>query len=95
LFNRDYAFVLDGQQKVVGIVSAESLTKCMNQPGKKLRNALLPGSFAISGKTPVNEVLQRVVDCPCPLPIVDDNGEYIGAITKTVLLRKLYKEKKA
>lgn len=95
LFNRDYAFVLDELQKVVGIVSAESLTNCMNQPGKKLRDALLPGDFAIPGKTPVNEVLQKVVDCPCPLPVIGYSGEYIGAITKTVLLRKLYKEKKA
>lgn len=95
LFNRNYAFVLDELQKVVGIVSAESLTNCMNQPGKKLRDALLPGDFAIPGKTPVNEVLQKVVDCPCPLPVIGYSGEYIGAITKTVLLRKLYKEKKA
>lgn len=95
LFNRDYAFVLDELQKVVGIVSAESLTNCMNQPGKKLRDALLPGDFAIPGKTPVNEVLQKVVDCSCPLPVIGYSGEYIGAITKTVLLRKLYKEKKA
>lgn len=95
LFNRDYAFVLDELQKVVGIVSAESITNCMNQPGKKLRDALLPGDFAIPGKTPVNEVLQKVVDCPCPLPVIGYSGEYIGAITKTVLLRKLYKEKKA
>lgn len=95
LFNRAYAFVLDELQKVVGIVSAESLTNCMNQPSKTLRDALLPEKIAISGNTPLNEVLQKVVEYPCPLPIVNENGEYIGAITKTVLLRKLYKEKKA
>jgi len=95
LYNRIYAFVLDEQQKVVGVVSAESLTNCINQSGKTLRDALLPGKVAIAGNTPLNEVLQKVVEYPCPLPIVDENGEYIGAITKTVLLRKLYKEKKA
>ena len=95
LFNRDYAFVLDELQKVVGVVSVESLTNCMNQKGKKLRDALLPGEFAIPGKTPVNEVLNKVVGCACPLPVIGYSGEYIGAITKTVLLRKLYKEKKA
>lgn len=95
LYNRIYAFVLDEQQKVVGVVSAESLTNCINQSGKTLRDALLPGKVAIAGNTPLNEVLQKVVEYPCPLPIVDENGAYIGAITKTVLLRKLYKEKKA
>jgi len=95
LFNRIYAFVLDEHQKVVGIVSAESLTNCINQTGKTLRDALLPEKITISGNTPLNEVLQKVVEHPYPLPIVNENGEYIGAITKTVLLRKLYKEKKA
>ncbi len=95
LFNRDYAFVLDKTQKLVGVVSAESITHCMNQQDKKLRDALLPGDFSISGKTPVNDVLNKAIACPCPLPVIDGNGEYIGAITKTVLLRKLYKESKA
>ena len=67
----------------------------MSQPSKKLRDALIPGKVAISGNTPLNEVLQKVVEYPCPLPVVNENGEYIGAITKTVLLRKLCKEKKA
>lgn len=95
MYDRVYAFVLDEQQKVLGIVSAESLLACINQPGKKLRDALLPGKEAIAGSMPLNEVLQKVVEYPCPLPVVDENGEYIGAITKTVLLRKLCKEKKA
>ena len=95
LYGRIYAFVLDEQQKVLGVVSAESLVACVNQPGKKLRDALLPGKVAIAGNTPLNDVLQKVVEYPCPLPVVNANGEYIGAITKTVLIRKLCKEKKA
>lgn len=95
MYDRVYAFVLDEQHKVLGVVSAESLLACVNQPGKKLRDAILPGKTAISGNMPLNQVLQKVVEYPCPLPVVDDNGEYIGAITKTVLLRKLCKEKSA
>lgn len=95
LFDRVYAFVLDQQQRVLGVVSAESLMNCINQPGKKLRDALLPDKKPIPGNMSLNEVLHKVVEYPCPLPVVDDNGEYIGAITKTVLLRKLCKEKKA
>jgi glycine betaine/proline transport system ATP-binding protein len=95
MYDRVYAFVLDEQHKVLGVVSAESLLACVNQPGKKLRDAILPGKTAIPGNMPLNQVLQKVVEYPCPLPVVDDNGEYIGAITKTVLLRKLCKEKSA
>ena len=92
IYDRVYAFVLDEQHKVLGIVSAESLMACIDKPRKKLRDALLPDKVTISGNTPLNEVLKKVVEYPFPLPVVDDNGEYIGAITKTVLLRKLCKE---
>ena len=95
LYDRVYAFVLDEQQKIVGIVSAESLVHCINQGGKKLRDALLPGDFAIPENTPLNQILHKVVNTPCPLPVVNAYGEYIGAITKTALLRKLCKEKLA
>jgi len=95
MYDRVYAFVLDEQHKVLGIVSAESLMACINKPRKKLRDALLPDKVTISGNMPLNEVLKKVVEYPFPLPVVDDNGEYIGAITKTVLLRKLCKETKA
>ncbi len=95
IYDRVYAFVLDEQHKVLGIVSAESLMACIDKPRKKLRDALLPDKVTISGNTPLNEVLKKVVEYPFPLPVVDDNGEYIGAITKTVLLRKLCKEIKA
>lgn len=95
LYDRVYAFVLDEQHKVLGIVSVESLIACMQQSGKTMRDALLPESLSISGNTPLNVVLQKVVEYPFPLPVVDNDGEYLGAITKTVLLRKLCKEKKA
>jgi glycine betaine/proline transport system ATP-binding protein len=95
MYDRVYAFVLDAQHKVLGIVSVESLMNCINIPGKTLRDAILPGKAAIAGSTPLNVVLQKIVEYPCPLPVVDENGEYIGAITKTVLLRKLSKEKAA
>ena len=95
MYDRVYAFVLDEGHKVLGIVSAESLLACVNQPSKKLRDAILPGKTAIPSSMPLNEVMHKVVEYACPLPVVDENGEYIGAITKTVLLRKLYKEKLA
>ena len=95
MYDRVYAFVLDEGHKVLGIVSAESLLACVNQPGKKLRDAILPSKTAIPSSMPLNEVMHKVVEYACPLPVVDENGEYIGAITKTVLLRKLYKEKLA
>ncbi len=95
IYDRVYAFVLDEQHKVLGVVSAESLMACANKSGAKLRDAILPDKIAIPSNMPLNEVMKKVVEYACPLPVIDENGEYIGAITKTVLLRKLCKEKLA
>ena len=95
MYDRVYAFVLDEQHKVVGVVSVESLMGCINKSGKTLRDAILPGKTAIPSNMPLNDVMKKVVEYACPLPVIDENGEYIGAITKTVLLRKLCKEKLA
>ena len=95
MYDRVYAFVLDEQHKVLGVVSAESLMACANKKGCKLRDAILPGKTAIPSNMPLNEVMKKVVEYACPLPVIDEYGEYIGAITKTVLLRKLCKEKLA
>ena len=93
-FDRVYAFVLDQQGKVMGVVSVESLVNCIDKPGKTLRDALLPGIEPIPGHTPLDDLMRAVVDSPCPLAVVNENGEYLGAITKTILLRKLCKEKR-
>jgi glycine betaine/proline transport system ATP-binding protein len=95
MYDRVFAFVLDEQHKVLGVVSAESLLASANKKGSKLRDAILPGKTAIPSTMPLNEVMKKVVEYACPLPVIDENGEYIGAITKTVLLRKLCKEKLA
>ena len=62
IYDRVYAFVLDEQHKVLGVVSAESLLACANQAGKKIRDAILPGKTAIPSSMPLNEVMQKVVD---------------------------------
>jgi glycine betaine/proline transport system ATP-binding protein len=92
IYDRVYAFVLDENHKVLGVVSAESLVSCMSKKGKVLRDAIIEGECVIAGKTPLNEVLRRVIENPWPLAVIDYTGEYLGAITKTVLLRKLCKE---
>lgn len=95
LYDRIYAFVLDQNHKVLGVVSVESLISCMDKPGKTMRDALLPGIEPIPGDMPLDDLMRTVANSPCPLAVVDETGEYLGAITKTVLLRKLCKEKKA
>lgn len=95
LFDRDYGFVLDQDHKVLGVVSVESLVKCSNQPGTTLRDALLPNARSVPGDLPIDELIRLSIASPWPLPVVDEDGRYIGAVTKTILLSKLCKENRA
>lgn len=95
LFDRDYGFVLDQDHKVLGVVSVESLVKCSNQPDTTLRDALLPNARSVPGDLPIDELIRLSIASPWPLPVVDEDGRYIGAVTKTILLSKLCKENRA
>jgi glycine betaine/proline transport system ATP-binding protein len=90
-FDRDYAFVLDSDRKVLGAVSVESLVRCCEAGTRSLRDALLPDVGAVPADLPMDDLIRLVVASPCPLPVVDENGRYLGAVTKTVLLSKLCK----
>ena len=91
LHDRVYGFVLDSAQHVLGVVSVQSLIACVDKPDATMRDALLPDLKAISvkGDTPISNLMQLVAESPCPLAVVDDAGEYLGAVTKTLLLRRL------
>ncbi len=95
LFDRDYGFVLDRDHKVLGAVSVESLVRCCEAGTFSLRDALLPDIGAVPAALPIDDLIRLVVASPCPLPVVDAEGRYVGAVTKTILLSKLCKGEQA
>ncbi|WP_326542728.1 glycine betaine/L-proline ABC transporter ATP-binding protein ProV [Pseudorhodoferax sp.] len=87
--DREFAYVVDPQQRFLGMVSADSLrTALQNHEGTLgLQRAFLPDVQTVAAIHPVNELFGQVAQSPWPLPVVDDQGRYIGAISKTTLLR--------
>jgi glycine betaine/proline transport system ATP-binding protein len=87
--DREFAYVVDTKQNFLGMVSADSLRAALKGHEGSLG---LQGAFLADVKTvpeihPVNELFGQVAQSPWPLPVVDDQGLYIGAISKTTLLR--------
>lgn len=87
--DREFAYVVDTKQNFLGIVSADSLRAALKGHEGSLG---LQGAFLADVKTvpeihPVNELFGQVAQSPWPLPVVNDQGRYIGAISKTTLLR--------
>ncbi len=91
LNDRIYGFVLDNGHRVLGVVSVQSLLDADKKKNATMRDALLPNLKAITvkGDAPIGDLMQLVAESPCPLAVIDEAGEYLGAVTKTLLLRKL------
>ena len=87
--DREFAYVVDPRQRFQGMVSVESLRAALNghEGPLGLQHAFLPAVQALEASHPVNELFGQVAQSPWPLPVVDAGGQYVGAISKTTLLR--------
>ncbi|MZI95846.1 glycine betaine/L-proline ABC transporter ATP-binding protein ProV [Vibrio sp. CAIM 722] len=89
--DRDYGIVVDKTNKFSGIVSLESLN-IANKEQRSLTSALLPEIKTIDPTVSVSDLIGRVADVPYPVPVVDEEGNYYGVITKSRLLQTLDRE---
>ncbi len=85
----EIAFVIGKDRKYEGLVTAESLLEAKKNKGGKLENALVANIEAVRADMSLSEVLHRVAHSRYPVPVVDDNNVYKGAISKTALLQTL------
>lgn len=89
--DREFGYVLERGQKFVGIVSIDSLKAALAM-GAGLDDALLDSPAAVDAQTPLSELLSVVGQAPCAVPVVGDEGQYVGIISKGVLLQALDRE---
>lgn len=90
--DRDWGYVVSPDHRYLGTVSALSLSNALrgHEGPLGLRHAFVPGVEPVSAETPIADLYGLMVDCPCPLPVVNpDNGRFLGVISKTTLLKFL------
>ena len=86
---RNYAFVVGQDGRLQGAVSIDSLLRALESGTGGLQGALLDDMAPVSGAMALPKLIGRLVRNPVPLPVVDDAGLYVGAVTQTILLRKM------
>ena len=89
---RNYGFVVDKEQRVLGTVSIDSMLRCLAEGRSTLEQALLDDIQPVPGDTRVSELISNIVRNPYPLPIIDCERRYLGAVTQTILLRNMAQE---
>lgn len=84
--DREFGYVIDRSERFIGVVSIESLEKAAISK-RPLDEALLEIPQPILADTPVNELIGLVAGSPCQVPVVDNDGFYVGLISKANLLQ--------
>ncbi len=89
--DREFGYVQDARKRFHGVVSVDTLLASIDRGngGASLDDALIPDVQPIAAELPMDEVLARVAAAPYPLPVVDGEGRYLGAISKTAYLETL------
>lgn len=89
-FDREYAIVVGRDKSYHGMVSQTSLVeKVRAKSADPYRNAFLSGIEPIAAAEPLSNVLGKVAGSAWPLPVVNEEGRYIGSISKSMLLETL------
>ena len=91
--DRDYGYVVDADRCFKGIVSTDSLRELLDQEEEPhlISNAYLVDVIAASAGDSMQDILPDVASHPWALPILDDEGKYLGAVSKNLFLRTLHR----
>jgi glycine betaine/proline transport system ATP-binding protein len=89
--DRAYAYVVNPKRAFLGVVSADSLRSALDGHTGPLglAHAFLPDVQTIRADEPVAGLFGQVAQLPYAVPVVDDDGDFRGAISKTTLLKFL------
>ena len=91
--DRDYAYVIDSKRRFKGIVSTDSLREMLDRDDQShlIPNAYLDGVVTANAGDSMQDILPEVASHPWPLPILNDAGVYLGAVSKNLFLRTLHR----
>ncbi|ACZ78113.1 MULTISPECIES: glycine betaine/L-proline ABC transporter ATP-binding protein ProV [Dickeya] len=89
--DREYGYVLERGRKFIGVVSIDSLKQALREQ-LSLEQALLSAPAPVPADMPLNELISQVAQAPCAVPVVGEHHEYLGIISKGMLLQALDKE---
>ncbi|HGY0993330.1 TPA: glycine betaine/L-proline ABC transporter ATP-binding protein ProV [Aeromonas salmonicida subsp. pectinolytica] len=86
--DREFGYVVDRSRHFVGVVSLASLARTVASKGS-LEQALLDEVSPLLADTPLHELISLVAAAPCQVPVIEEDGTYLGLISKANLLNTL------
>jgi glycine betaine/proline transport system ATP-binding protein len=91
--DKHYAFIVDEHNNFQGSISLERIALLVEGGSScGLDSDVLKQIKPIAEDTPLDQVIERLVDNEGPIPVIDAHGHYSGAISKGRLLTRLQGE---
>ncbi|MGQ9364926.1 glycine betaine/L-proline ABC transporter ATP-binding protein ProV [Azospirillum sp. A39] len=87
-----YGYVRDDEGRFQGVVSRETLERELRTPQPRFLHAFLSGVETVPSAAPVHNLLRVVAATDWPVPVVDEAGAFVGAISRALLLNTLDRE---
>ena len=91
--DRDYGYVIDTKDKFHGIVSTDSLRELIDRPGDEhlIKDAYIDDAVTAKPSDSMQDILPHVAGHSWPLPIVDEDDNFLGVISKNLFLKTLHR----
>ncbi len=92
--DRYFGYVLDSERIFKGIISADSLRELIDDSTREqlIQNAFIDNVMSANSSDSMQDILPEVASHPWALPILNDSGEYLGAVSKNLFLRTLHRD---
>jgi glycine betaine/proline transport system ATP-binding protein len=86
--DHDYAYITTSNKEFVGVATMETL-QAAGKTTDRVEDAYLQGVITIDAEMPLSELIGKMSEAPCPLPVVNERMQMIGLLTKSKLLKAL------
>ncbi|WP_458700742.1 glycine betaine/L-proline ABC transporter ATP-binding protein ProV [Sulfurospirillum sp. 1307] len=83
-YDRDFAYFIDKSNRYLGLITLASLKK-QEKIGGNIFDAIIKQE-SILDSTPISEIISLVSKSKYPVAVVNENGKYVGSISKSILL---------
>ena len=88
--NKAFGIVIDEDNTLRGVISREQAAQLVQEDqGARVHSESLESVDPMPADASLEQVIERLVESPGPVPVVDEDGNYCGAISKTAVLTQL------
>lgn len=87
---REFAYVVDGDKKLIGVVSNQSIQAAIIEDSAiSINSALIENTEALNENAKLRSVIGAIAASTYDLPVVTDSNIFLGVITKDRLLKTI------